>query len=83
MYENIIKILKNSSACFQRRNSKSHVKPGWNDFVAEQHAAAREAFRLWHEAGKPRQSSLYELKKATNARCKKSLRFIKRNESMM
>ena len=28
--------------------------PGWNTYVAEKHDAAREAFLLWMDFGKPR-----------------------------
>uniref|UniRef100_A0A3P9KQQ7 Reverse transcriptase domain-containing protein n=1 Tax=Oryzias latipes TaxID=8090 RepID=A0A3P9KQQ7_ORYLA len=84
LYENIVKAVKDSSLCLQSRSLKSWtVKPGWNDFVAEHHAAARDAFRLWHEAGKPRQGALFESKKMTTARFKYSLRIIKRQENMM
>lgn len=64
LYEDIIKCLRDSTHCLQSNGHKSwSVKPGWNDFVDEHHAAAREAFTLWHEAGKPRQGALFEAKK--------------------
>jgi len=47
--------------------------------MTEQHAAAREAFRLWSEAGRPRQGVLLDNKKLTNARFKNALRFMKKN----
>ena len=56
MYDDIVKYLNTSSEPFCKRKSKvPNIRPGWNEFVTEQHAAAREAFRVWSEAGRPRQ----------------------------
>lgn len=55
---------KNSHHCFELcvmyksfykyKNKVHNIKPGWNDFVEEHHAAAREAFKLLSESGRPR-----------------------------
>lgn len=50
------------------QNKVRNIKPGWNDFVAEQHSAAREAFKFWSH---------------TNAKLKYALCFIKTNENTM
>lgn len=85
MYENIIKALIDSSLSLQIRENRMHqnIKPGWNEFVAQQHATAREAFKLWQEAGKPKQGPVFDLKRATNANFKYALRYIKRKETTM
>lgn len=47
-YDNILSALYASSKCLCEYKSEVHsIKSGWNDFVAKQHAAAREAFKLW------------------------------------
>ena len=44
-----------------------NVKQGWNDYVEELRAEARNAFKLWAEAGKSKHGPLFEHKKLTNA----------------
>ena len=84
MYDNIVAALNASSKSLSKHKNKAcNIKPGWNDFVAEQNAAAREAFKLWSHAGRPRQGTLFEHKKLTNAKYKYALRFIKRHENKM
>ena len=38
--------------------------------MAEFHEAARNAFIVWKDAGKPRQGPIFEVKKRANARFK-------------
>ena len=59
------------------------IKPGWNEHVAELHAKARCAFKVWIESGRDRQGPLFEEKKRANANFKYALRFIKKNENSM
>lgn len=61
-----------SSASLSGHRGKVHnnIKPGWNDHVGEQHTAAREAFKLWSESGRPRQGPLFKNKKLQNAKRK-------------
>ena len=59
MYDDIVKCLYASSEPFINHRSKvPNIRPGWNEFVSEQHAAAREAFRLWSEADPDRECCL-------------------------
>ena len=51
--------------------------------MTELHTAARDAFKLWAESGRPRQGSLFEHKQATNAKYKYAVRFIKKNEDTL
>ena len=84
MYDTIVKCLNASSELVNKSKCKvPNIRPGWNEFVAEQYAEAREAFRLWSEAGRPRHGVLLDMKKLTNARVKYALRFIKKNENTM
>lgn len=84
MYDDIVKCLNASSdACCKSKCKVPNIRSGWNEFVAEQYAEAREAFRLWSEAGGPRHGVLLELKKRINAKVKYALRFIKKNENTM
>ena len=44
----IVKCLNASSELFCKSKCKvPNIRPGWNEFVAEQYAEAREAFTLW------------------------------------
>lgn len=45
-----------------------NIKPDWNDYMAEHHSAAREAFKRWTESGWPRQGPLFAHKKYSNSR---------------
>ena len=81
MYDNITSALIASSEPFCRPKKVFKIKPGWNEYVAEHHSAAREAFKCWSEAGRPRQGDVFEIKKQTNARFKYAVRHIKNNEN--
>ena len=56
--------------------------PGWNAYVAEFYAEAREATRSWAMAGKPRQGPIFEYKKSTNAKCKYAIRLLVKMSSI-
>ncbi len=58
------------------------TRPGWSKHVAEYHAEAREAFKLWVMAGRPRQGPELEYK-STNARYKYAIHFICKNEQTL
>ena len=46
--DDIVKCLNASSEPYCKNKCKvPNIRPGWNEFVAEQYAEAREAFRLW------------------------------------
>lgn len=79
--DNITKVLNASARSFCSHKKVVNIKPGWKEYVSEHHAAAREAFKLWTDAGRPRQGDVFECKKQTNARYKYALRHIKTKEN--
>ncbi len=72
-----------SKPLYKFTKCKGSQRPGWNDHVADLHGVARDTFLMWQDQGKPRQGSIFELKKCTQARFKYALRFIKQNENSM
>ena len=84
MYRTIIDALKVASLpLVKERRSHPNSRPGWNEYAADLHKEARDAFLIWRDNGKPRQGPLLELKKKANARFKYALRHIKRNENSL
>ena len=62
MYNEISKILKESSGSIIREGNLSHTTiAGWSEHVKEQHEAAREAFLLWKSSGKPRTGITWDM----------------------
>ena len=83
MYDKIVNCLVVGSEPLRRKVVKQHiVRPGWNDYVHEVHMEAKDDFRRWVLAGKPRHGPVCEHKVRTNARFKYAVRFIKINETM-
>ena len=79
LYEDICEVLHRASQdLVDRRASKPHQLPGWNDFCQDSHARAREAFLLWRRHGSPKQGPLFETMKGTRSCFKLSLRQCKR-----
>ena len=73
-----------SGKLFCNNSCKQHnVRPGWNEYVSELHAEAKEAFKTWVLSGKARHGPECERKKQANARFKYAVRFIKRNKQAM
>ena len=65
-----------------KHKSKSEYSvPGWNDSVAPYHNAARDAYKLWSSAGKPRNGALHGLMKGSRAKFKYALRKCKHNSN--
>ena len=83
MYDTIVNCLVNDSKCFRQKKVKHNIRPGWNEYVRELHAEAKEAFSNWVTSGKVRHGPECERKKIANARFKYAVRFIKRNEEAM
>lgn len=83
MYTDIISCLLEASKPHLKAAKRGQVRPGWNTYVAEFYAEAREATKSWAMAGKPRQGPIFEYKKSTNAKYKYAVRFINRNEECM
>ena len=38
-------------------------RPGWNEHVADLHSAARDAFFLWRDGGKPKHGPVFDMKR--------------------
>lgn len=85
MYDDVVAALLEGGKPLQkhRRNRAYNIRPGWNEHVAPYHTEAREAYKLWALAGRPRQGPELENKKLANARYKYAVRFISRNEQAM
>ena len=85
MYNDIVCCLeKAGNNLYSNVKKKKYVnRPGWSEYVSEFYKAARDAFSIWCEVGKPRQGPVFELRKRSNARFKYALRFIKSNEEVM
>lgn len=79
MYTAIVSALLEASKSLLKHKKGGKTLPGWNAYVAEFYAEAREATRSWAMAGKPRQGPIFEYKKSTNAKCKYAIRFISKN----
>jgi len=68
MDNDIVSALYEDSKPYYKRNNKTqNITPSWNEFVAEYHAEACEAFKSWDIAGRSRQGPVLEYKKLTNA----------------
>jgi len=79
-YENIVKVLIDSynKTIPGKTGRKTKNCSGWNDYVADLHQVARDAFLSWRDAGSPRQGQLSEIKNRTRARFKAALRSSRR-----
>ena len=83
LYDNIIEVL---SECSKKLENDKYIGkqcgiPGWNDLVKDVHAAARDAYLLWKDSGKPRQGVIYDLMKQTRSKFKYALRVCKGNKN--
>ena len=84
LYRTIIDALKVAILpLVKERRSHPNSHPGWNEYAADLHKVARDAFLIWRDHGKPRQGPLLELKKKANTRFKYALSHIKRNENSL
>lgn len=83
LYDSVLNaiIMSGKPLCKSRNNLRG--KPGWSTYVEETHVEARQAFKAWVGAGRPRCGTLFDYKKRANARFKYALRYIKRNENML
>ena len=57
-----------------------HIVPGWNDYVKEYHAAARNAFWWWNLNKRPRHGIIYHNMRTTRTQFKYALGPAKRAE---
>lgn len=76
-------LINSGKSLCNNKCKQQNVRPGWNDHVADLHVEAKNAFKAWVIAGRPRHGPECERKKLGNARFKYALRFIKRHELAM
>ncbi len=77
MYDELLVCLNNASASLLSCNDACHSDqqiPGWNDWVKEHHANARDSFLLWRSGGSPRCGQLFDMMKKSRAAFKLALR---------
>ena len=82
-YTRIINSLKSAeSDCIPSTPGapSSHIVPGWNDYVKEFHAAARNAFWWWNLNKRPRHGIIYHNMRTTRSQFKYALRSAKKAE---
>ncbi len=84
MYDDIVRSLHEASRPYLTcPDKKYHSKPGWRKYVSAYHKKAKEAFKAWDIAGRPRQGQLLDQKKLTNAQYKYAVRYICKHEQVM
>ncbi len=84
MYDCIVAaVLEASRPYYTYSHKASNMKPGWNRYVAAHHAEAKEAYKAWVLAGRPRQGPVLDLKKLTNAKYKYAVRYVCKNEQVL
>ena len=83
LYNSLVSCIQSASnkTLISSHSSKCKPVPGWTDYVQDSHAAAREAFLVWRNAGKPRQGQLFDIMKRTKSLFKYALRQCKRSEA--
>ncbi len=82
LYCDIIDSLTSSSEQFikiKSRGARFKQVPGWNEYCAASHSAARESFLHWASSGKPRYGVVFDNMKRTRAYFKYTLRMCKTN----
>ena len=83
-YQNIIRQVTDVSALHSvklRHNNKS--VPGWTDYVADKHDIAKNAFKEWVYAGKPRSGVVFTVMCKTRAAFKLALRYCRRHADQL
>lgn len=84
MYDCIVGAVYEASRPYFTHSNKAHnIKPGWNKYVAAHCTEAKEAFKAWVLAGRPRQGPALDYKKITNARFKYAVRYVCKHEKVM
>ena len=82
-YMNIVNVLCSCSEKFKQAHKPNnhHNVPGWNDQVEPYHNAARDAYSLWREVGKPRNGPIHDLMKQSRCKFKYMLRKCRRDKN--
>ncbi len=69
MYDDIVRSEHEASRPYLTcPDKKYHSKPGWYKCVSAYHKKAKDAFKAWDIAGRPRQGPRLDQKKLTNAK---------------
>ena len=63
------------------KRTSPHAVPGWNAVVKEAHHAARDAFSVWLQMGRPRHGAVWDLMRKSRAKFKLLLRQCRRSEA--
>ena len=83
-YNNIISaLILSGSECIPSSTavaSSSPTIPGWNEYVKEHHAIARDAFWWWTANNRPRHGLIYHSMRTSRAQFKYALRFARNQE---
>ena len=83
-HEILSSIFKASDHMFVSRSKKCFKNvPGWNKYCKELHAAARQHYLCWMDAGRPRCGHLFENMKISRSAFKKSLMYCKNNKKQI
>jgi len=70
-----------SASLPNKKRSSPYSVPGWNAVVKEAHQAARDAFLLWRQLGRPRHGAVWNIMRKTRAKFKLLLRQCRRSEA--
>ena len=65
---------------FESIGKSFRIVPGWNEYVKDRHAVARDAFWLWNLYGRPNHGHLYHSMRSSRAQFKYALKYAKRIE---
>ena len=84
-YNNIKDVLLSSSEILLQSNQRNsnHNVPGWNDDVEPYHSAARDAYVMWRNVGKPRNGPIFDIMRRSRSKFKSVLRKCKRNKDII
>ena len=82
LYSDIVASLHQASNKLCKTSKVFHrVVPGWKHYVNDSHIAARDAFVMWNNAGRPRFGPVFEIMRRSRALFKYSLRYCKQQDS--
>ena len=83
-YQSIIRQVFDVSVLHSvKRRHNNRSVPGWTDYVADKHDVAKNAFKEWVYAGKPRSSAVFSEMSQTRAAFKLALRYCRRHADQL
>uniref|UniRef100_A0A0S7EYH5 LIN1 n=1 Tax=Poeciliopsis prolifica TaxID=188132 RepID=A0A0S7EYH5_9TELE len=83
MYDGIVDALYQSTRPYLSYRRTNSIRPGWNKHVSGCRAEAKQAYKMWVQAGKPRHGTILDYKKLTSAKFKYAIRYISKCEQNM